>query len=944
MPYEKIIFVVLFLVTFFFKTDKLIAQNWDYSYTHFTKEDGLPSNIVYHLVNDNDGFIWLGTDAGLVRFDGSHFITYTTEDGLPSNDVLKLTCDSKNRVWINSMSKEICYYQNGKIHNKYNTPFLNKIEIKKQILDILEDKDSTIWITSEPYDIYKINKEKVVKESVNEQLNRSLNYNGKIYLFSKVKKKNNPYSDGLVILDDTIIYSTDKKLIKTPLSSYKKDMFNLSVLNWVVVADKNKNVWKLSKQGLISYNYKSGVKNNIYLPNYKVSRALYDINNNFWIATLGNGLYKVNNNYVRVYLNNQYKNYNYNQSICLTPKYIYVGNNNCQLDIIERNTGKLIHSVLIDKFGIKGARILKISTFNQCIILTTDEGTYAINKNNLQIKKITIETDKNHVINNDTIILLKRNCFLKMTNTFQRFDSISVDKRCYSYCNFFGDELIGTENGILKYENKKIRPYNLNEKTNFRIMDMLKKDSILFLATINNGVYLIKNRKVVNKLNLKNGLSCNNCYKLQVLNDNLYISTNNGLNVYNLKTKKIINIFESNGLVSNMVNDFVVEKDTVYAATEKGISIIPLQKLDTAQKLLLFSKPVIVGNDTLWNRDSIFETYTNKRFVINLNALSYIAKGNVVFYYKLNNIDSNFTATKDQMINLKFIKSGYYEFIAYATDINGTKSQLLKIKIIVKSYFWQTIWFKIIAILFFLLFIYIIFKYQIQKVKNNELKLREKDTKIHQLELSVWRSKINPHFLFNSLNSIVALINMNKYDNAVEYINDFSIVLRKTIQSSDKLFNIINEEIILIESLLKLEMMKRENKFYFSIKLGSPDIKYLFFPTLLIQPVIENSLKHGIKSNPNGKILISFYEHGDKIICTVEDNGDGINDKAIKNTSHRSMGINLIKDKIKIIEEIIHAKIEFIFKNKTDVNNTGTITIFVIPKITKEKYVTYNNS
>ena len=120
MPYEKIIFVVLFLVTFFFKTDKLIAQNWDYSYTHFTKEDGLPSNIVYHLVNDNDGFIWLGTDAGLVRFDGSHFITYTTEDGLPSNDVLKLTCDSKNRVWINSMSKEICYYQNGKIHNKYN--------------------------------------------------------------------------------------------------------------------------------------------------------------------------------------------------------------------------------------------------------------------------------------------------------------------------------------------------------------------------------------------------------------------------------------------------------------------------------------------------------------------------------------------------------------------------------------------------------------------------------------------------------------------------------------------------------------------------------------------------------------------------------------------------------------------------------------------------------
>ena len=944
MPNKKNIFIVLFLIGLFIHSDKLYAQNWDYSYTHFTKEDGLPSNIVYHLVNDNDGFIWIGTDAGLVRFDGSHFITFTTDDGLPSNDVFKLTCDSKNRVWMISMSKEICYYQNGKIHNKYNTPFLKKIEIKQQILDILEDKDSTIWITSAPNDIYKIKKENVVKDTVKDRLSRSINYNGKIYLFSEVQKKINSYSDGLVILDDTIIYSTNNELKKIPLSSYKLDMLNLTILNWIIVADKNKNIWKLSKQGLFVYHYKNNRIPNIYLPKYTVARALYDINNNLWIATLGNGLYKVNNDFARVYLNNQFENYNYNQSICVTPNYIYIGNNNCQLKIIDRYTGQLMHSILIDKFGIKGARILKISAFKQFLILMTDEGTYTVNKNNLKIKKITNETDKNHFIDNDTIVFLKRNNFLKMTNSFQLLDSIFVDKRCYSYCKFLNDELIGPEEGVFKYENKKTIPYKLNENTDFRIMDMQKKDSILFLATINNGVYFVKNRKVIDKLNIKNGLSSNNCFKLQLLNDNLFISTNNGLNVYNLKTKKIINIFEANGLVSNMVNDFVVENDTIYAATEIGISVMPLKNIDTTQKLILFCKPIIVGNDTLWNRDSIFETYTNKRFVVNLNALSYKAKGNVIFYYKLNNIDSNFTATKDQIINLKFSASGDYEFLAYATDVNKTNSRILKIKIIVKSLFWQTIWFKLISILCFLLLIYIIFKWQIQKVTKNELKLREKDTKIHQLELSVWRSKINPHFLFNSLNSIVALIKINKYDNAVDYINDFSIVLRKTIQSSHKLFNIIEEEIILIESLLNLEMMKRENKFHYSIKLGSSDLKYLFFPTLLIQPVIENSLKHGIKSNPNGQILISFYEQDETIICTIEDNGEGISDLVDNNTSHRSMGINLIKEKIKIIEEIIEAKIGFIFKNKLDVNNNGTITIFVIPKITTEKYVKYNNS
>ncbi|MBK7588970.1 MAG: hypothetical protein IPI22_11915 [Bacteroidetes bacterium] len=123
-----------------------VAQEWDYSYTQYTKNDGLPSNTIYCVTSDKNGILWLGTDAGVVRFDGYNVKVFNTDDGLPSNDVFEIVCDSKNRLWLTTFKSDITFIQNEKVNTKYNNKLIDEIDNKNAFPRIYEDNDRNIWI------------------------------------------------------------------------------------------------------------------------------------------------------------------------------------------------------------------------------------------------------------------------------------------------------------------------------------------------------------------------------------------------------------------------------------------------------------------------------------------------------------------------------------------------------------------------------------------------------------------------------------------------------------------------------------------------------------------------------------------------------------------------------------------------------------------------------
>lgn len=118
----------------------------EYRYTHYDISDGLAGSTVYCITQDKDGFIWIGTETGVSRFDGTHFKTYTATDGLPDIEILQMFGDSKDRVWMAPFGNSVCYSYKGRIHNQKNDSLLRRIHLKETIEDFAEDDAGNILI------------------------------------------------------------------------------------------------------------------------------------------------------------------------------------------------------------------------------------------------------------------------------------------------------------------------------------------------------------------------------------------------------------------------------------------------------------------------------------------------------------------------------------------------------------------------------------------------------------------------------------------------------------------------------------------------------------------------------------------------------------------------------------------------------------------------------
>ena len=139
------IFYLLFLLLEFSTVG--FSQKVQFAMKNYGKNDGLPSNVVYTMCQDKTGYLWIGTDAGVSRYNGEVFETFTIKDGLPSNDVLHAFCDSKNRIWFVTYSNKICYFFNGKIWNQNNDSLLKKVELIDRVGAINEDNIGTIYFS-----------------------------------------------------------------------------------------------------------------------------------------------------------------------------------------------------------------------------------------------------------------------------------------------------------------------------------------------------------------------------------------------------------------------------------------------------------------------------------------------------------------------------------------------------------------------------------------------------------------------------------------------------------------------------------------------------------------------------------------------------------------------------------------------------------------------------
>lgn len=232
-------------------------------------------------------------------------------------------------------------------------------------------------------------------------------------------------------------------------------------------------------------------------------------------------------------------------------------------------------------------------------------------------------------------------------------------------------------------------------------------------------------------------------------------------------------------------------------------------------------------------------------------------------------------------------------------------------------------------------------KQELEEQRKLQLEI-EYGKKLSEIELKAIRAQINPHFIFNCLNSIQLFVMQRDYEYAQKYLSDFSYLIRKTLDFSRRNFISLSDEITYLNTYLGLEKMRFEHKMEYEI-LVDPTIPTgeLEVPAMLLQPYVENAVKHGMnnEAHTTGKLTIRFNQDDQEMLeCVIEDNGIGIErSKALRSlpSHHQSSGMEISSNRAELLNKMYNTdiSIEIIDKTITEYSESGTIVRILIPQL-----------
>jgi hypothetical protein len=231
-------------------------------------------------------------------------------------------------------------------------------------------------------------------------------------------------------------------------------------------------------------------------------------------------------------------------------------------------------------------------------------------------------------------------------------------------------------------------------------------------------------------------------------------------------------------------------------------------------------------------------------------------------------------------------------------------------------------------------------------LRTNRLRSRERleamNNKISNLTQKNLRSQMNPHFIFNTLNSIQYYVFKNDRIASNDYMTKFAKLIRKTLENSEHPAIPIKEEINALELYLELEALRFKEKFKYQINIDEEIDTYMYkIPTMLIQPYVENAIGHGLMhKDGKGYIHVGLQLDTDSIICTIEDNGIGrkkaMEIKNNKNKNHKSLGTSITESRLRLVNSLYGKNMKVVYTDLTDEegNASGTKVMINIPLIT----------
>jgi|GEM_PF-885803 len=964
--------------------------------TFFTVDDGLPSNYIYRTLEDDKGFLWVPTNAGVARFDGKYFQVFTTKDGLPDNEVFGVVKEKDGRIWVECFNQIPAYFDEKQ--NRFVVPYLEKALASKMINTlgtylrplpdggiIYANRDKSIIFKNGEYKkssplinkmthcttlrefpdgstlicegvynpahsshyqikLYHIKEDRIQDSALLVQyipgLKGSLSAlkkvlfshgiymnEGNIYLGVKSANKFYIYSN---IQLNPIRWETDSLLIPEPHINYFFTANRLAVIGEsgkIFLYDRHtlKPVKTLNSEGLINSYFN-------------------DSKGNEWISTIDKGLILSRNAALKpLPMPASFTHLNFMSILPLNNGTILAGNYNGE--VVEIRPGKTKIHAIIQK---SPARIRKILVAGGNVYTISEEGIYCNFKTRLPDPTATgLSFGKTAVKYNDTTILIATNRNLIRLNTkTNRLYELNSTLLRVTALTMAGDQVyFGSIKGLYKYNFKTNSGYIPLSESDSRLAKRVSSvyyaaDGLLWVLQADNTLLALKNDRVIFSLSPDNELS--NSTNKQITGGKagqLWISASNGIKVisYSWKANKMHytsrNISVKDGLAGNEVEEISYHEGKMYVATNNGISVVPDDYVAPGTAIRTYLVEMDINQRDTILADHYHLSYDHRDLRMRFAGVD-LSGFFGFFQYQLDE-DRSWSKLQGNTLTLQ-LRAGRHTLKVRAVDVNGNVSdKQLLLRFDVATPFWLNTWFWLIAgIIIQLILIYVISQHQ---KKKKEAKLARRITAVQTaaLEQQAFTSLMNPHFMFNALNSIQYYINVQDRQNANRYLSDFASLIRKNFEAAQESFIALEEEVENMKLYLNLEQMRFAGKFDYKITIDKAlDVEDWMIPTMILQPLLENALLHGIMpSSLPGKLNIRFKLIHHHLLIHIQDNGIGMaNSKALKaGSTHKSSGMELIRKRINALGNFdtppITMEMEPAYKSRKNPGNRITLCI-----------------
>ncbi|TDX02339.1 two component regulator with propeller domain [Dinghuibacter silviterrae] len=961
------------------------------AHIQYAVTDGLPSSVIYQCLQDRNGFMWFCTDQGVSRFDGRVFRNFYKEDGLPDNDILKMYLDSYGNVWFISLLGIPSVWYKGHIRKMEDCPGVYAITedhlhgtIVLQCNNVLEKGHVYLgnytspntpghWrFTPSTCDMAR------EREGLGPPTLRASSASCN-FLFNYVEP--HIFSVGIqraggavwrslpldihcayvpecarsfftVMPDQRSFFFTTDTFYRVDSAGIHKGI-PLSRLGVTigsvndVFCENDSTLWVCTtNRGLIRVDHfcNGPVTLRYYFPEAYCTSIRKDREGGYWLTTQNDGVYYIPDLDVR-YLGGTVLGKDVKCIREVGKDSLVAGLSNGNF-VLVTDKGAHLRSLLPLNVCNRNDRLLDVVCWKPGqYIMATDRGLMSVTAGG-----IGFVADSGHGVKGVYLLPDDSLLFAASDGLFKLWRQPPVNQRLWtSRCtciNGLGDRYYwGTLRGL--YEHDEDGTHYLGDLLPplggvINHVD-IAPDSTVWVST-QQGVILLRHGQAM-AIGVAQGLLSNLCKNAAFSGDVAWISTDKGISriqyawVDNRLAFTVGNITEMDGLQSNNVSQTTLSGGLVWAATANGISLFPADYIPHPTQ-----EPLVYINDL--DTGAVTIDYKANKLVVDLSGISFRSGQKITYQYRLADLDSHWVHTDNHRLEFTALPYGRHTFEVRVSDRWGwTGSQVKRIVLNVVPPFWSTLWFTILVYLAVsVLTGFLIFAYFRWRHRDT---VREFD--MADLEMKALRAQMNPHFIFNCLSSIQYYILDADIRNANLYLHKLSTLIRKILQHSPDTYSTLSEELSVLGLYMEMEKLRLAGRLEYRIEVSKDiDPASVLLPTLFVQPFAENSIIHGIVplQDRTGTVHIDFRRSGNYLLCTIADNGVGINTARRKapKEGHTSMGLHNLTDRIRIINALRKEDVllKIVDRSDTEAGGQGTVAEIFFP-LYNQTYVYTNH-